>query len=84
MDSSSGNLIKWLCELKICPNIKGQSVKQELKKRDFIKALKLADASIWPECLIDTGETKRSPRENLVAVNSIFDWLISGPIECTQ
>ena len=46
MDSSSGNLIKWLCELKICPNIKGQSVKQELKKRDFIKALKLADASI--------------------------------------
>ena len=28
-----------------------------------------------------TGETKRSPGENLVAVNSIFGWLISGPIE---
>ena len=81
MDSSSGKLIKCLCVPKICPNIKGQSVKQELKKRDFIKALKLADTSISPECSIDTGETKRSPRENLVAVNSIFDWLISGPIE---
>ena len=46
MDNSSGNLIKCLCVLKICPIIKGQSVRQELKKRDFIKALKLADASI--------------------------------------
>ena len=34
--------------------------------------------------MIDTGETKRSPRENLVAVNSIFGWLISGPIECNK
>ena len=84
MGSSSGKLIKCLCVPKICPNIKGQSVKQELKKRDFIKALKLADTSISPECSIDmligsdiywdfvTGETKRRPGENLVAVNSIF------------
>ena len=84
MGSSSGKLIKCLCVPKICPNIKGQSVKQELKKRDFIKALKLADTSISAECSIDmligsdiywdfvTGETKRRPGENLVAVNSIF------------
>ena len=84
MDSSSGKLIKCLCVPKICPNIKSQSVKQELKKRDFIKALKLADTSISAECSIDmligsdiywdfvTGETKRRPGENLVAVNSIF------------
>ena len=94
--SSSGRLIKCLCVLKICLNIKGRSVKQELKKRDFIKTLKLADSSISPECSIDmligsdiywdfvTGETKRSPGENLVAVNSIFGWLISGPIECSK
>ena len=84
MGSSSGKLIKCLCVPKICPNIKDQSVKQELKKRDFIKALKLADTSISAECSIDmligsdiywdfvTGETKRRPGENLVAVNSIF------------
>ena len=84
MDSSSGKLIKCLCVPKICPNIKGQSVKQELKKRDFIKALKLADTSISPECSIDMliesdmywdfaiGETKRSPGENLVALNLIW------------
>ena len=96
MDSSSSKLIKCLGVPKICPNIKGQSLKQELKRRDFIKALKLADASISPECSIDmligsdiywdfvTGETKRSPGENLVAVNSIFGWLISGPIKCTK
>ena len=51
MDSSSGKLIKCLSLPKIYPNIKGQSLKQELKKRDFIKALKLA--SVSPECLID-------------------------------
>ena len=28
-----------------------------------------------------TGETKHTPGENLVAVNWIFDWLISGLIE---
>ena len=33
MDSSSGKLIKCLCVSEICPNIKGQSVNQELKKR---------------------------------------------------
>ena len=86
MDSSSGKLIKCLCVSKICPNIKGESVKPELKKRDFIKTLKLADSSISPECSIDmligsdifwdfvTGETKRSLGENLVIVNSTF-WL---------
>ena len=96
MGSSSGKLIKCLCVPKICPNIKSQSVKQELKKRDFIKALKLADTSISPECSIDmltrlgiyrdfvTGETKRSPGENLVVLNSIFGWLISGPAECSK
>ena len=61
-----------------------------------MKALKLADASVSPECSIDmligsdiywnflTGETKRSPGENLAAVNSIFGWLIRGPIECNK
>ena len=77
MDSSSCKLIKCLCVPKICPNIKGQSVNQEIKKRDFIKALKLADTSLSPECSIDmligsdiywdyvTGESKHSPGENL-------------------
>ena len=77
MDSSSCKLIKCLCVPKICPNIKGQSVKQEIKKHDFIKALKLADTSLSPECSIDmligsdiywdyvTGESKHSPGENL-------------------
>ena len=37
MDSSSGKLIKCLCLQKICPNIKGQSVKQELKKQILSK-----------------------------------------------
>ena len=52
MGSSSGKLIKCLCIPKICQNIKGQSVKQELKKPDFIKTLTLADSSISPECSI--------------------------------
>ena len=88
VDSSSSKSIKCLCVPKICPNIKGQNVKQELKKNDSIKALKLADASILPECSIDMiigsdiyWETKRSPGENSVAVNSFFDWLISGSFE---
>ena len=51
--SSSSELIKCLCVPKICLNIKGQSVKQELMKHDFIKALKLAQASISLEYLID-------------------------------
>ena len=46
MDSSSGKLVKCLCVPKICPNIKGQSVMQELKKQYFLKALKLANMSI--------------------------------------
>ena len=70
--SSSSELIKCLCVPKICLNIKGQSVKQELMKHDFIKALKLAHASISLEYLIDmligsdicwdfvTGEMTRS------------------------
>ena len=80
MDSFSCKLIKYLP--KISPNIKGQIVKGELKERDFIKALKLANMSISPECSIDmligsdiysvTEETQRSPEENLVAVNSSF------------
>ena len=80
MDSFSCKLIK--CLPKISPNIKVQSVKGELKERDFIKALKLANMSISPECSIDmligsdiysvTEETQRSPEENLVDVNSIF------------
>ena len=87
--------IKCLCVLKLCPNIKSQSVNQELKKQDFIKALNIADTSISPEYSVDmlniywgfvtgTGGTKRSPGENSVAVNSIFGWLISGPIECSK
>ena len=51
--SSSSELIKCLCVPKICLNIKGQSVKQELMKHDFIKALKLTHASISLEYLID-------------------------------
>ena len=43
----------FLCVPNICPNIKGHSVKQELKKRDFMEALKLADMSILPQCSID-------------------------------
>ena len=92
MDSFSCKLIK--CLPKISPNIKGQSVKGELKERNFIKALKLANMSISPECSIDmligsdiysvTEETQRSPEENLVDVNSIFGWLISGPVECSK
>ena len=53
MDSSSGKLIKCLSLPNICPNIKGERVTQELKKRDFLKALKLANTSVSPECLID-------------------------------
>ena len=51
--SSSSKLIKCLCVPKICLNIKGQIVKQELMKHDFIKALKLAHAGISLEYLID-------------------------------
>ena len=40
---------------KICPNIKGQSVKQELKKDDFTKALKLTDANMSSECSVDVN-----------------------------
>ena len=39
IDTSSSKLIKYL-RILICPNIRGLSVKQELKKHDFIKALK--------------------------------------------
>ena len=47
MDSSRSKLIECLCILQICANITGQSVKQELKKHDFIKALKLADTRMF-------------------------------------
>ena len=40
IDTSSSKLIKYLCILIMCPNIRGLSVKQESKKHDFIKALK--------------------------------------------
>ena len=40
IDTSSSKLIKYLRILIICPNIRSLSVKQELKKHDFIKALK--------------------------------------------
>ena len=53
MDNFSCKLIKCLCVPKISLNIKGQSVKGELNKRDFIKVLKLADRSISPESSID-------------------------------
>ena len=66
------------------PKYQGIKSKARVKKRDFIKALKLADTSTSPECSIDmligsdmywdfaTGETKRNPGENLVALNSIW------------
>ena len=53
MDTFSSKLIKCLCIPKACRNIKDQSVKQQLKKHDFIKALKLAGLSISPEYWID-------------------------------
>ena len=81
MDSSSGKLIKCSCVPKKCPNIKGQSVKQELKKRHFIKTLKLADSITSKECSIDM---LIGSGIYLSLVNSIFDWLISGPIECSK
>ena len=97
MDSSSSKIIKCLCVPKVCPNIKGKSVKQELKKHDFIKTLKLADAGISPECSIHlligpyfywdfvTGETKEALEKiNLVAISSISPWLISRPMEFNQ
>ena len=69
--------------------------KEKLKKHDFITALKLAGATISPKSLIDmvlrsdiywdfNGETKRGQGEHLVAVNSSFGWLISGPIKCSK
>ena len=81
---------------KNIPECQGPKCKTKIKKHDFIKSLKLADASISPECSIDMlsgsdiywdfliREMKRSPWEYLVAVNSFFGWLISGPIECNK
>ena len=67
-----------------------------IKETWIYQGLKLADASASPECSIvmlngsdiywdfDTGERKSRRGENLVAVNSIFGWLISGLIECNK
>ena len=35
------------------PEYQGPKCKKDLKKHNLIKALKLTDASISPECLID-------------------------------
>ena len=78
------------------PEHQGPKCKARIKETNFIKASKLANTSISPEYSIDmligldvywdfvTREIKRSPGENLVAVNLIFGWLISCPVECSK
>ena len=95
MNSSKQNhKVKVLCVPNICSKIKGQNLSCVIKNHDFIRKLQLADTSFNGETNVDiligadlywqfvTGETKRSEKCNLVAINSIFGWVVSGPNEC--
>ena len=94
MNSSKQNhKVKVLCVPNICSKIKGQNLSCVIKNDDFIRQLHLADTSFNSEANVDiligvvlywqsvTGETKRSEKCNLVAINSIFGWVVSGPNE---
>ena len=75
------------------PEYQGPKCKARIKKAWFYQSIKVGRyeyiTRIFDRYVIGsdiywdfvTRETKRSLGENLVAVNSIFGWLISGPVE---
>ena len=95
MDGKYANLINVMGVPKVCPNIQGQNLSCVIQNHEFTKELQLADNS-QGEANVDiligadlywhfvTGETKRSNTCNLVTINSVFGWVISGPNECNH
>ena len=95
-NNKQNHKVKVLCVPNICSKIKGQNLSCVIKNYDFIRQLQLADTIFNGETNVDiligadlywqfvTGETKRSEKCNLVAINSIFGWVISGPNECVN
>ena len=88
MNSKENHLIKVLSVPRICSKIKGQNLNCVLKKLNFIRDFPLANVDILIGADLHwqfvTGEMKRSESCNLVAINSIFGWVISGPNECVK
>ena len=95
MDGKYTNLINALGVPKIFPNTQDRNLSCVILNHKFTKQLQLTDNS-QGEANVDiligadlywkfvTGETKRSNTCNLVAIKSIFGWLISGPNECNH
>ena len=96
ISSKENHLIKVLSVPRICSKIKEQNLNCVIKNHNFIRDLQLADMSFNSEAYVDTliganlywqfvtEETKRSESCNLVAINSTFGWVISGPSECVK
>ena len=75
----------------ICNTIKGQNINLAVEQTEFVKGLQLADTGQHsPESKIDiligsdyywkvvTGEAKRNSRSEMVAINTMFGWCLSG------
>ena len=78
----------------ICDTVKGQNIDLAVEQTKFVKGLQLADTGQHsPESKIDiligsdcywkvvTGEVKRDSRSEMVAINTVFGWCLSGPFK---
>ena len=78
----------------ICYTIKGQNIDLVVEQTEFVKGLQLADTGqhsperktdilIGSDCYwkVVTGEVKRDSRSEMVAINTMFGWCLSGPFK---
>ena len=77
----------------ICSPITGQIIQEAIDQNRFIAGLKLADGGSKPNAPIDllfgadiywkivSGEVKKCNDSGLTAINSVFGWLLSGPVK---
>ena len=78
----------------ICNTVKGQNIDLPVEQTEFVKGLQLVDTGQHsPESKIDiligsdcywkvvTGEVKRDSRSEMVAINTVFGWCLSGPFK---
>ena len=94
ISSNKKLFLKVLGTPTICNTIKGQNIDLAVEQTEFVKGLQLADTGQHsPESKIDiligsdcswkvvTAEVKRDSRSEMVAINTIFGWCLSGPFK---
>ena len=76
----------------ICAPIGGQVIKEAIKSHPFLQKIYLADDGTHPDTPIGlllgadmywkmvSGEIKRDDSSGLMAINSVFGWLLNGPV----